>query len=442
MRAFVAVLAAVVASAVSVAAATEGADAAAVAKWGLHDGATNIFQGDESVAGNPAGALQQSSALAKTASTQGGPPPSNRKASVQLAAAQAASAPLLPSVAASHQQSAALAAFGASGSSSKLGDTAATSGSPAKFSGGFADVLSTRLRFHDQHSAASLVDALAGVLAATRTTDPTKWNKDATKTFRSADIVPSATSDPFSDGTVSSITGQITHLNVYTGIGGAILIATGIALLFWGHRIFKLVLFLSGFYVFGILTYVILQFIAYKTGSDFGGGDHRDLVYLISCIVIGLLGGLLFMCFWRLGMSAIGALLGFVLATFILSFVSGGTISSGIGRSVFIILMSAAGAILIIFVERPVLILGTATTGAFAVITGIDIFVSTGFTDAVHTFLSGSGSFSVTWKTGLMLGAFFLLALIGVVFQFRSGKHHHPRKDGARGVPTDDVEKR
>ncbi|KAJ1562176.1 hypothetical protein HK405_015031 [Cladochytrium tenue] len=415
MRAFVAVLAAVVASAVSVAAATEGADAAAVAKWGLHDGATNIFQGDESVAGNPAGALQQSAALAKTASTQSGPPPSNRKASVQLAAAQAASAPLLPSVAASHQQSAALAAFGASGSSAKLGDTAATSGSPAKFSGGFADVLSTRLRFHDQHSAASLVDALAGVLAATRTTDPTKRSKDATKTFRSADIVPSATSDPFSDGTVSSITGQITHLNVYTGIGGAILIATGIALLFWGHRIFKLVLFLSGFYVFGILTYVILQFIAYKTGSDFGGGDHRDLVYLISCIVI---------------------------ATFILSFVSGGTISSGIGRSVFIILMSAAGAILIIFVERPVLILGTATTGAFAVITGIDIFVSTGFTDAVHTFLSGSGSFSVTWKTGLMLGAFFILALIGVVFQFRSGKHHHPRKDGARSVPTDDVEKR
>ncbi|KAI9358895.1 hypothetical protein DFJ73DRAFT_793904 [Zopfochytrium polystomum] len=232
----------------------------------------------------------------------------------------------------------------------------------------------------------------------------------AAKTDKSlvADAVPSPSSDPLTDGTAQNGLGVVTHLNIYTGIGAAILIATGIALVFFGHRIFKAVLFIA---------------VEYKTGNLFaGGGDHRDLIYLIVCLVAGFAGGFLMMCLWKLGLAVIGALLGFVLATIILSFVSGGTISSGIGRSIFILLMTLAFSILIQFFERPLLILATAATGAFALVVGLDIFVGTGFTDAAHTFLSGSGTFTVTWKTFLMMALFLLLTVIGSVAFFRDSE--------------------
>jgi hypothetical protein len=102
--------------------------------------------------------------------------------------------------------------------------------------------------------------------------------------------------------------------------------------------------------------------------------------------------GFLFMCIWRLGLAAIGALAGFGLALFILSWASGGAISNGTGRSVFIGLMSLVGAIVIHFIEKPFLIFSTSFAGAFSLIYGIDIFARKGFVEAVQFFLGNNES--------------------------------------------------
>ncbi|KAI9364491.1 hypothetical protein DFJ73DRAFT_809686 [Zopfochytrium polystomum] len=228
-------------------------------------------------------------------------------------------------------------------------------------------------------------------------------------------------------GTKTANAAEAPGLNVYTGLCAAVLTITGFFLVFFGHGIFKPVLFVSGFYFFGILTFTVLQAVEFKLGSLFGSGDHHDMVYLLVCTFAGVLGGLLFMCFWRAGMFAVGALLGFVLASFILSLVSGGIIPSGIGRSIFLVTFVLLFGLAIFFVELPLLILGTAIPGSYAIVLGMDLFAGVGFARSTKAFLTGTGDFVTTWKVWLMIALFIALSIVGTLFQFLSGRKsgHH-----------------
>jgi hypothetical protein len=163
-----------------------------------------------------------------------------------------------------------------------------------------------------------------------------------------------------------------------------------------------------------------------RTGI-FGADTQRDLIYFISCFVVGILGGLVLTCIWKFGLFAIGCLLGWVLAAVILSFSSQGLISAGIGRTIFMIIMSIVFGIAILFLEKPLLVLGTAIPGAYAMTLGIDIFAMTGFATAARAFLSGSNSFTLTTKVWILFGVFVFLSLVGVIHQFRELKKdgHH-----------------
>ncbi|KAJ3088702.1 COPII coat GTPase, partial [Phlyctochytrium bullatum] len=58
---------------------------------------------------------------------------------------------------------------------------------------------------------------------------------------------------------------------------------------------------------------------------------------------------------------------------------------------------------------------------------GVDLFARVGFANASKSFLSGSNEYEVTPKVWVMIGSLILLSLIGIIFQFRSGKKagHH-----------------
>ncbi|KAJ3085139.1 hypothetical protein HDU96_005542, partial [Phlyctochytrium bullatum] len=62
------------------------------------------------------------------------------------------------------------------------------------------------------------------------------------------DFVPIPTEAPSVTGTFNATTNEVTKLTAYTGIAAAIFIITGFILVFWGHQVFKPVLFISGFY--------------------------------------------------------------------------------------------------------------------------------------------------------------------------------------------------
>ena len=154
------------------------------------------------------------------------------------------------------------------------------------------------------------------------------------------------------------------------------------------------------------------------------GYPSRGNVLLWGSLAIGILGGLVFLCIRKWGVMIIGALAGFVLAIFLLSLKSGGIISAGWGKAVFIIVFVIIGIVTAFFIEKEVVIVGTSLIGAYGVAFGVDCFAHTGFRVAVRTFISERGHFEASdytldGKTIGLIVSFFILAVIGIIVQFR-----------------------
>ncbi|KND00290.1 uncharacterized protein SPPG_04619 [Spizellomyces punctatus DAOM BR117] len=211
-------------------------------------------------------------------------------------------------------------------------------------------------------------------------------------------------------------------ITAQTAVAGALAIILGFVLLFWGHRLFYPTLFLAGFFVFGTLGYSIL--LNLEPQPD--GWSNRDTILLLGSLACGIVGGLLAVCLVKLGLACIGALGGFSLAMFILSFQSGGVIQSGLGRTIFIIAMVVVGAIAIFFLVKPVLIVSTAVAGAMSIVLGIDVFARTGFTPALRLFLTGNrfdvSIFTRDNKVLALLITAAVLAIVGILVQFRTNR--------------------
>ncbi|ORX79800.1 hypothetical protein K493DRAFT_308475 [Basidiobolus meristosporus CBS 931.73] len=201
-------------------------------------------------------------------------------------------------------------------------------------------------------------------------------------------------------------------------IAAIVCIAVGFLFCFFGRYLVKVTIFVAGFFFFAGLS----LFLAEKIQPTAEGDSGRAWLHLgISC-AIGIIGGLLLLCLWKLGLVLIGGLGGFALAMFILSLKSGMLISSGTPRIIFIVAMVLVGMIIILFFEKHVVIICTAITGAYVFVIGIDHFVKTGFTDQLNLFWGGDSTvfYQTNAKVYAMLGSAAVLALIGILIQYRT----------------------
>ncbi|KAJ3043338.1 hypothetical protein HDV00_005341 [Rhizophlyctis rosea] len=221
----------------------------------------------------------------------------------------------------------------------------------------------------------------------------------------------------------------VRKINVYSSVTGIILIVTGLVMVFLGHKLIKPICFIVGFYAGGIVALLILSAIENR-GTSYG--DHRDLIYIITAIILGLMFGGMFLCLMRLAFFALGGLLGFVIATAILSAVTGGPIATGLGRGLFIAGFVILFAILVAVIERPILVLATAFVGAFGVAVGVDAFVQAGLANAV-TILVHGGRVQLGTILWVEIGGFALLGLIGTAVQWRFGKKDHYSHGRSKG---------
>ncbi|KAF9431635.1 hypothetical protein BGZ76_011905 [Entomortierella beljakovae] len=217
--------------------------------------------------------------------------------------------------------------------------------------------------------------------------------------------------------TIKAPGGSITASGTIVAI---VLMAAGFVFAFFGHKFFKITLFIAGFYVMSTLAWIAL-----KNAEPASGFENSQWVYLGVTGAAGILGGALFLCFWRLGFAAIGAIAGFYLAIFILSWQTNGVISNGTGRTIFIIACVIIGVVLTFFVERHVVIIGTAIVGSGSFFVGLDNFVHTGFSDAFIKFLSGKSDgfvsadgYQVSGKVYGMLAGTLAMMVVGACFQY------------------------
>ncbi|KAJ3189968.1 hypothetical protein HDU85_000258 [Gaertneriomyces sp. JEL0708] len=204
-----------------------------------------------------------------------------------------------------------------------------------------------------------------------------------------------------------------------TAVLGAITIVVGVFLLLFGSRFFKATLFVCGFFVTALVGYILLT----NLEPD-GGFSNRETVLLLGSLACGVVGGLLALCLWRIGLILVGCAGGFLLGMFILSWKTDGVISSGQGKVIFLAVLTAVGGLAIIFMEKWLLAVATSIAGAYSLIFGIDCFALTGFRESVENFLTGPNKFNYAVfeqnpKVIALLCSMIALAIIGTVIQLR-----------------------
>jgi len=130
-----------------------------------------------------------------------------------------------------------------------------------------------------------------------------------------------------------------------------VLLLSGIVACFFGYRLFRLVLAIFGF-ILGALA----------ASSMFGASDTAWMVG--AAVVGGLVGAGVFIAAYFVGVALLGAGLGAVAANLTFS-------ASGQDPHFLVILFSAVtGAVLSMYLQRYVLILGTGFSGALTLIHG------------------------------------------------------------------------
>jgi hypothetical protein len=130
-----------------------------------------------------------------------------------------------------------------------------------------------------------------------------------------------------------------------------VLVLGGLVSCFFGYRLFKFVLAIFGF-IIGALA----------ASSIWGASDTTYMV--IAAIVGGFGGALLLLAAYFVGVALVGAGLGALVANLIWTQIEGDP------HPFVVVLFSVAGALLATWLQRYVIILGTAFGGAWTILVG------------------------------------------------------------------------
>ena len=139
---------------------------------------------------------------------------------------------------------------------------------------------------------------------------------------------------------------------VYELPGAILLIVGGIIACFAGHRLFRIVLGLYGF-IFGAMI----------ASSVMGMSNTAGM--LLAAVAGGLVGSLVMMVAWFVGVAVVGAGLGALVAHLVWS-----QVGTGDPPPAAIIVVSVAGAIGAMLLQRYVIIVSTAFGGSWTAIVG------------------------------------------------------------------------
>jgi hypothetical protein len=139
---------------------------------------------------------------------------------------------------------------------------------------------------------------------------------------------------------------------VYQLPAAALLIVGGIVACFFGYRSFKAVLGIFGF-ILGALA----------ASSVFGASDTVWMV--AAAIAGGVVGALILLAAYFVGVALVGAGLGALVANLLWTWIEGDP------HPFVVILFCVAGALLATWLQRYVIILGTAFGGAWTLIVGV-----------------------------------------------------------------------
>ena len=168
---------------------------------------------------------------------------------------------------------------------------------------------------------------------------------------------------------------------------------------FFGYRIFKIMLGLTGF----ALGFILAIAAGYTISND-------DMVVLVIGIVGGLIGAGLLVVLYMIGVFVIGALLGGLIA----SFASGFLLANP--EPAIVLISAILSGVLALFFQKLMIILSTSFSGAWGVVVGISFFVIKDFKFTNLEFLIQSGQTQLV----AMTASWVVLGLTGLIVQYRA----------------------
>lgn len=215
---------------------------------------------------------------------------------------------------------------------------------------------------------------------------------------------------------------------IYQLPAAALLIVGGIVACFFGYRSFKAVLGIFGF-ILGALA----------ASSVFGVSDTAWMV--IAAILGGIVGSVLLLAGYFVGVALIGAGLGALVANLLWARIDGDP------HPFVVIFFCVAGALLATWLQRYVIILGTAFGGAWTIIVGALAMMG----DRRPLDAAAAGDVWVAYPLSPAPGArwvpwvWMALSVLGVLVQWfvtagSGGKVSRPRikRKKKRGLPSRD----
>ena len=129
-----------------------------------------------------------------------------------------------------------------------------------------------------------------------------------------------------------------------------VLLLTGVLACFAGHRLFRIVLGVYGF-ILGAMVASSVVGVSNTTGM------------LVSAVVGGLIGSVVLVFAWFVGVALVGAGIGVLIAHIVWT-----QVGTGDPPAMAIIAVSVAGAIGAMFVQKYVIVAGTAFGGAWTIV--------------------------------------------------------------------------
>ncbi|ORX50395.1 hypothetical protein BCR36DRAFT_352628 [Piromyces finnis] len=197
---------------------------------------------------------------------------------------------------------------------------------------------------------------------------------------------------------------------------GAIAIATGFCICFFGYQLYNRIIFFIGFICGVFLTKSIIS-------SVFG--EVSDTFFYISAIIIGIILGSVALCAYKVSLCILGALAGYGVAAIIIAFVP--SVAEKVNPLIITIILAIVFIILINVMEIPIIIVATGIVGSFLMFYGTDTLINTGFAHAIQTMYDSKSFalFNSNNSVKIMVTASLLISVLGWVVQFISYKHSH-----------------
>lgn len=195
-----------------------------------------------------------------------------------------------------------------------------------------------------------------------------------------------------------------------------VIAVVGLLMCFYGYRIFRLVLALFGVVMGAVGAGIV--------GYQLAPGNTAVAIFC-ACIG-GLLGGVLFVAIYYIGLFFFGAGFGAAIAAAIMG-------SHSPNAATFVIIAFAViGGIIALLLQRIIIIVGTALEGA-SMLTSVLWIIYTGYP------LSKLGQEYPKMKqeqSYVFLGGMAALALAGIVIQFITTSEKHPLQPPPQDEPV------